>query len=80
MKMEINIDPQLQKKARAVCRNISGLTLSGYYEYLIELELKKLPSIDELEDDRPRMKSYNVEDLDTLWWYHVNTHIKIVAK
>ncbi|RAP49696.1 MAG: hypothetical protein BZ133_07200 [Methanosphaera sp. SHI613] len=67
MKMEINIDPQLQRKARAVCRNVSGLTLSGYYEYLIELELKKLPSLDELEDDRPRMKSYNEENLDTLW-------------
>lgn len=67
MKMDIEVDPKLQKKARLVCRKISGLTLKGYYEYLIELELKKLPSIEELEDDRPRMKSYNVEDLDDLW-------------
>lgn len=42
--------------------------MKRYYEYLIEIELKKLPSLDEIEDDRPRMKSYNEEDLDDLWW------------
>lgn len=68
MQMDINIDPNLQRKARAVCKKVSGLTLKRYYEYLIEIELKKLPSLDEIEDDRPRMKSYNEEDLDDLWW------------
>lgn len=65
--MDINIDSELQRRARAVCRRVSGLTLTKYYEFLIEKELKKLPSVDEIEDDRPRMESYNEEDLDDLW-------------
>lgn len=40
MQMDINIDPNLQRKARAVCKKVSGLTLKRYYEYLIEIELK----------------------------------------
>lgn len=67
MKMDIEIDAELQRRARAVCRKVSGLTLAGYYAYLIEMQLRKLPSVDEIEDDRIKMKSYNEEDLDDLW-------------
>ncbi|WP_455644877.1 hypothetical protein [Methanosphaera sp.] len=67
MKMEIEIDPELQRRARAVCRNISGLTLAHYYEWLIEMKLRELPSVDEISDDRPHMDSYNPEELDDLW-------------
>lgn len=67
MKMDINIDKDLQRRARAVCRKVSGLTLARYYEYLIESELRKLPPVDEIEDDRVKMESYNEEDLDDLW-------------
>ena len=67
MKMDINIDPELQRRARAVCRNVSGLTLAGYYEYLIEMKLRDLPSVDKIEDKRPRLDSYNPDELDDLW-------------
>ena len=46
MKMEINIDPELQRRARAVCRNAS---------------------VDKIEDKRPRLDSYNPDELDDLW-------------
>lgn len=67
LKMEINIDPELQRRARAVCRRVSGLTLAHYYEYLIEMKLRDLPSVDEISDKRPHMDSYNPEELDDLW-------------
>lgn len=67
MKMEIDIDPELQKRARAVCKKVSGLTLAGYYEWIIEMKLKELPTLDEITDERYHMESYNPEELDDLW-------------
>lgn len=67
MKMDINIDAELQRRARAVCRKVSGLTLASYYEWIIEMKLKELPSVDEIEDKRSHMTSYNPDELDDLW-------------
>ena len=37
------------------------------YEYLIEMKLRDLPSVDKIEDKRPRLDSYNPDELDDLW-------------
>lgn len=67
MKMDINIDAELQRRARAVCRKVSGLTLASYYEWIIEMKLKELPPVDEIEDKRSHITSYNPDELDDLW-------------